>query len=68
MREPGTPYAQTNPKLHILKYITLKIEVKGCNGAWGMVNKERIGKTNVLQALVSKVVNLRLRIHLDCRN
>ena len=36
MREPVTPYAHTKFKLHKLKHITLKIEVKGCNGAWGI--------------------------------
>ena len=33
-----------------------------------MANKERIGITNVLKAIVSKVMKLKLRIHLDCRN
>ena len=59
MREPVTPYAHTKFKLHKLKHITLKIEVKGCNGA-------RI--TIVLKAIASKVMKLKLRIHLDCSN
>ena len=33
-----------------------------------VVNKEKIRRTSVLQVIVSKVVYLRLRIHLDCRN
>ena len=64
MREPGTLYAHTNPKLHILKHITLKIEVKGCNGAKDMgLTKEGYGKTNVLKEIVSKVIRLTHRIH-----
>ena len=45
MREPVTPYAHTKFKLHKLKHITLKIEVTGCNGAWGNWLKMK-GKDN----------------------
>ena len=50
MREPGTPYARTNPKLHILKHITLKIEVKGCNGVRGDWLTMKGKETNVFKA------------------
>ena len=40
MREPVTPYAHTKSKLHKLKHTTLKIEVKGCNGARVLAKKE----------------------------
>ena len=68
MREPVTPYAHINFKLHILKRMTLKMKLRVVMGLGVLVNKERIGKTNVLQAIVSKAMKLRLRIHLDCRN
>ena len=63
-----TPYAHTKFKLHKLKHITLKIEVKGCNGLGVLANKWRIGITNVLKAIARKVMKWKLRIHLDCSN
>ena len=50
MREPVTPYAHTKFKLHKLKHITLKKKLRVATGLGVLVNKERIGKTNVLQA------------------
>ena len=55
MREPGTPYAHTNSKPHKLKHTTPKIEVKGCNGARALVNKE--GKDNKRSLSNSKQSN-----------
>ena len=66
MREPVTPYAHTKFKLHKLKHISLKKKLRVATGLGVLVIKERIRKTNVLQAIVSKVMKLRLRIHLDC--
>ena len=59
-------YAHTKFKLHKLKHISLKKKSRVTTRLVVLVNKERKGKTNVLQALVSKVMRLRLRIHLDC--
>ena len=68
MREPVTPYAHTKFKLHILKRMTLKMKLRVVTGLGVMANKWRIRITIVLKAIASKVMKLKLRIHLDCRN
>ena len=68
MREPVTPYAHINFKLHILKRMTLKMKLRVVTGLGVMANKWRIRITIVLKAIASKVMKLKLRIHLDCRN
>ena len=68
MREPVTPYAHINFKLHILKRMTLKMKLRVVMGLGVMANKWRIRIIIVLKAIASKVMKLKLRIHLDCRN